>query len=176
MKENLFMEDCIRTRSGLYVNVFNPTPDMFCIEDVAWALSKIPRFMGHLKYDYTVLMHSILACQMTKGDKFEALMHDCTEAYLGDLPRPIKKRLTQYQELENNLRKVMAQKFGFNPEFSEQTHMVDSLLLHAEWEALMLDVSDADTGLISLFTAQYSKEDFIKKFLEFYHQYKPQTI
>ena len=54
MKENLYTPNCIRTFTGLYMNVFNPKPDMICIEDIAHALSQQPRFGGHLPRMYSV--------------------------------------------------------------------------------------------------------------------------
>ena len=48
MKENLYTKDCIRTFTGIYMNVFNPTSEMICIEDIAHSLSLQCRFAGHL--------------------------------------------------------------------------------------------------------------------------------
>lgn len=171
MQENLFTPNCIRTRHGKYVNILEPTPDMFIIEDVAYALNKIPRFSGHLKFDYTVLMHSINACLLTAGDKFEALMHDCTEAYIGDLSSPIKQLVPEYQRIETNLRKVMAQAFGFNPEFSQQTHDVDRLLLQMEWDQMMIG---NDPSLKQKACMSSSILPFQYHFLNLYNKHKPQ--
>ena len=52
--ENLHTADCIRTFTGLYMNVFEPTPEMICIEDIAHGLSNMPRFGGHLPEFYSV--------------------------------------------------------------------------------------------------------------------------
>lgn len=57
--ENLYTKDCIRTVSGIYVNVFEPKPEMFVIEDIAHALSFMPRFAGHLRWPYSVAQHSL---------------------------------------------------------------------------------------------------------------------
>ena len=51
-EENLYTPNCIRTFTGIYVNVFEPTPEMICIEDIAHALSNQCRFSGHLPTFY----------------------------------------------------------------------------------------------------------------------------
>lgn len=54
---------CIRTNSGLFINVFEPTKDVISIEDIAHALASIPRFGGHLNRHYSVAQHSVM-CMM----------------------------------------------------------------------------------------------------------------
>jgi len=91
--ENLFTPNCIRTFTGKYVNVFEPTLEMICIEDIAHALSMQCRFGGHLPYFYSVAQHSINCSFLvdTPCLKLEVLMHDASEAYLLGIPSPIKK-------------------------------------------------------------------------------------
>jgi len=135
-KENLYEPNCIRTFTGLYMNVFDPTPEMICIEDIAHALSMQCRFGGHLPKFYSVAQHSVNVADMSRT--LQALMHDSAEAYLLDIPSPIKKRLTGYKEIEDNLLRVIADKFGFDPILSEETKAADKVLLEFEWDTLML--------------------------------------
>lgn len=119
--ENLFTANCIRTFTGKYMNVFEPTEDMICIEDVAHALSNQCRFGGHLPKFYSVAQHSLMCCEMaTPERKLEALLHDASEAYLLDVPKPIKQRLSNYKEIEDNLMRLIAKKFGFQYPLSEE--------------------------------------------------------
>lgn len=139
-KEDLFTPNCIRTVTGLYVNVFDPKPEMFCIEDIAHSLSFQCRFGGHLPYFYSVAQHSLNCSYLIKEDehKFAALMHDASEAYLMDLPRPIKANIPEYKAVEDKLLKVIAAKFGFVYPFHEAVKKVDESMLRVEWDALML--------------------------------------
>ena len=105
--------DCILTYSGHYLNVFDPNPDHICIEDIAHALSQIPRFGGHLIRPLSVAEHSInVAYKVPTELGLDALLHDASEAYLMDIPKPIKKRLPDYIKLEEELTKVINAKFG----------------------------------------------------------------
>lgn len=137
--ENLFTPNCIRTYSGKYVNIFDPKPEMFCIEDIAHALSMQPRFSGHLRRFYSVAEHCINGCTMVgKKHKFAFLMHDASEAYLLDIPKPIKPHLSNYMEIEDNLMKVLSKVFGFEYPLSEEIKAVDLKMLHLEWNGLMI--------------------------------------
>ena len=140
IKENLFAPDCIRTFTGIYVNVFEPTPEMFCIEDIAHSLSQQCRFSGHLPQFYSVAEHSILCAGYVKYDsKLGALLHDATEAYMLDIPSPIKKRLKDYKEIENKLMECIAFTFGFEYPLSKDIKKVDEIILKTEWNELMLN-------------------------------------
>lgn len=139
--ENLFTPNSIRTFSGKYMNVFEPTPDMICIEDIAHALSMQCRFGGHLPKFYSVAQHSINCAHLVGNPKLklEALLHDASEAYLLDIPRPIKSKLENYKDIENNLMLLIAEKFEFAWPLSKAVKEADETMLWLEWENLMLD-------------------------------------
>ncbi len=137
--DNLYKPDCIRTFSGLYMNVFEPTPEMINIEDIAHALSHQCRFGGHLPEFYSVAQHSVLCSQLvTKEHRMAALLHDASEAYLLDIPRPIKNRLDNYKKIEDNLMLIISKLVGFQYPLTEQVKIVDEQMLQLEWEQLML--------------------------------------
>lgn len=132
--ENLYKKDHIRTFSGIYMNVFEPTLDMINIIDIAHALSKQCRFGGNLPMFYSVAQHSISCCNMIQEDKhkLQALLHDASEAYLIDIPSPIKKRLKEYLIIEERLMLLIAQKFGFEYPLSPEVKKVDKIALEME--------------------------------------------
>ncbi|HET8885571.1 MAG TPA: hypothetical protein VFM70_04370 [Salinimicrobium sp.] len=138
--ENLFKTDCIRTSSGIYINVFEPTEEMICIEDIAHSLAHQCRFGGHLPEFYSVAQHSVLCSLMVPEKlKLQALLHDASEAYLLDMPKPIKERLPDYKKIEDNLMQVIAKKFGFSYPLGKEVKAADGRLLEMEWNDLMLD-------------------------------------
>lgn len=139
--ESLYVKDCIRTFSGKYINVFDPDPDTIVIEDIAHALSFQCRFGGHLPEFYSVAQHSLLCSQYVNGDdvkRFAALMHDSSEAYLLDMPKPIKVNISQYNEIEDKLMKAIAIKFGFEYPKEQEIEEVDRFMLEREWKSIML--------------------------------------
>lgn len=60
---------CIETVTGKLVNPSNPSPDSICVEDIAWALSRIPRFAGHTitEIPYNVAQHSVYVSELVEG-------------------------------------------------------------------------------------------------------------
>ena len=132
---------CIRTNSGLFIDVFEPTKDVIAIEDIAHALASVPRFGGHLNRHYSVAQHSVMCMMKVSSfeDKKAALMHDASEAYLGDIPTPIKAKLPEYKVCEHNLMLMIADKFGFEYPLNEAVKEVDARMLQIEWENLVLD-------------------------------------
>jgi hypothetical protein len=135
-EENLYTPDCIRTASGIYMNVFEPTPEMVCIEDIAHALTYQCRFGGHLPTFYSVAHHSLNCSYLIDEPelKLAALLHDASEAYLLDIPRPIKQRLRDYKEIEDGLMRVIANKFGFEWPLHPEVKKVDEIMLQLEWD------------------------------------------
>lgn len=90
----------LRTYTGRYVSLLQPTTEMFCLEDVAHQLSLVPRWGGATSRHFSVAEHSIwtykLVRAMFPGDDvlaLDALLHDCEEAYTLDVQTPHKALL-----------------------------------------------------------------------------------
>jgi uncharacterized protein len=107
----------IRTVTGRYVDPMSMTADDVDIRDIAHALSRLCRFGGHAKGFLSVAQHSVAVSHMAVRYSFQvqrmALLHDATEAYLVDMPKPIKRRLPEYQKVEAHIAEAVAAKFGF---------------------------------------------------------------
>ena len=111
-------ENFIETYSGVRFNFSEPNPDDIRIVDIAHALSNLCRYNGHCCYFYSVAEHSILmtsAFAAKYPDNVTVaramLLHDAAEAYLCDIPRPIKYTLPDYRAAEAKLDAVIARKF-----------------------------------------------------------------
>lgn len=156
-------KDSIRTYSGLFINVFEPTPEMICIRDVAHSLSQQPRFAGHLFKFYSVAQHSVLCMRgVSTKNKMGALLHDASEGYLLDIPSPIKKRMPEYKSMEDKLMAVIAKKYNFDFPLTEEIHKIDREMLLMEWETLMINKDET----FPCWSQAQAEDEFMKAYLE----------
>jgi uncharacterized protein len=89
----------MQTYTGLAFWPLDPRPDEIRLVDIAHALSKLCRYGGQCLSFYSVAEHSLLVASKAPDHlKLVALMHDASEAYLLDIPRPIKRHLAGYAE------------------------------------------------------------------------------
>jgi len=138
--ENLYEINKIRTFTGKYINPLNPDPEMICIEDIAHALSMQCRFGGHTSRFYSVAEHSIeVANALPNKLKLAGLLHDAAEAYLLDIPKPVKAQIPGYSIFEKQLLKVILNKFGIALPLAEWINLVDRQQLEKEWNAWVVE-------------------------------------
>ncbi len=133
------------TNSGKMINMTNPSIDAFCAEDIAHALSLICRAAGNFKHFYSVAQHSIncmreaQARSFSKRVCFACLLHDASEAYLCDIPTPLKAELEDYKVIEEKFQKTIFKKFGLYPLTEEEERLVklvDEAMLWYEFKCL----------------------------------------
>lgn len=77
------------------------------IEVIAYSLANINRFTGHVGH-YSVAQHSVILSQQVPEEfALDALLHDATECYIGDVSAPLKAFLPDYQKLEDHYHGVI---------------------------------------------------------------------
>lgn len=145
----------ILTRSGKYFDFNDPKPEQVCIEDIAFGLSNNCRFAGQVAF-YSVAEHSV-ACyaEAIKRDPrdFEfhkaALMHDASEAYLLDIPKPLKIMIPGYSEIEKRVEDVIFEVFNVSRQYKTAVKEIDLALLKAERKELFRENHELNmwTGL-----------------------------
>lgn len=112
---------------------FAPHPHQIDIRDIAHGLSLLCRFSGQCPYFFSVAEHSIyVANNLPDNLKLEGLLHDASEAYLADLPRPVKVGLPEYNAIEAAVEEVIAQKFDLAFPTPSQVKTADNALLRNE--------------------------------------------
>lgn len=106
--------------------------------DIAHALGHLCRYGGHTRRFYSVAEHCVLMSRaVSPGNKLAALLHDATEAYVGDMIRPLKRQMPQYQDVEDNLWGFIATRFGVDPVIPAEVKEADNRILVNERQALM---------------------------------------
>ncbi|MGL3709475.1 HD family hydrolase [Leptospirillum ferriphilum] len=128
----------ILTHSGRHVELPDPDPEEIVIEDIARGLSRECRFSGQCQDFYSVAQHSVLASRIVeKGYALEALLHDAAEAYLRDIPQPLKRLMPEYSRIERKFDQVIRHRFGLPDKMSAFVHQADRVLLATEKRDLM---------------------------------------
>jgi len=170
--------DWIQTFTGKAFYPFDPRPEDICIQDIAHALSNLCRWGGHCSRFYSVAEHSVyvsreVAKHCDAHSALAGLLHDATEAYLVDLPRPIKNNLPGYKDTEAKLNATIMNRFGIDRFWANwaAVHTADNAVLFAERNQLMSespqawgwDVEPADVT-INCFNPQFAKTFFLAEF------------
>ncbi len=131
--------DWMQTFTGKKFWPLDPRPEDVSIEDISHALSLLCRFNGHCNEFYSVAQHSVLVSKIvTPENTLAALFHDASEAYLGDIIRPIKKFLPfAVKEIERRLEEVIFQHFSIQKYDKQEISRADNIVLFTEMRDLM---------------------------------------
>lgn len=134
----------IQTYSGGKFWPLDPRADELDIVDIACALSRVCRYAGHTRRFYSVAEHSVLVSRHVDPEYArEALMHDASEAYIGDMTRPLKRQpqMAAFVEAEAAIERCVAEKFGLrtDPEAVAAWKSIDDRILVDEITELMHD-------------------------------------
>lgn len=110
------------------------------IFDIGWALAQNLRFNGHSRIPYSVAEHCVaLSCVVPHELQFAALMHDASEAYIGDIIAPLKQTLPALVELENQIHRTIFDKFNIDFRLMDKVKPWDWQMCRTEAHLLMGD-------------------------------------
>jgi len=126
----------------------------FSLVDIAHSLSLICRFNGHSTHMWSVAQHSLLVIDVLRISSTTrlidfygnhllkwALLHDAPEAYVGDMVRPLKDAMPEYQEAEKRIERAMAEQFQLSLPMPDEVKMADDRALAIEAQYLGFDIS-----------------------------------
>ena len=170
----------ITTHSGQQVDIESPHSDTLCIEDIAHALSFLCRGSGQANFFFSVARHCVYCAQEARARGFSrevvlaCLLHDASEAYMTDVPKPIKDNLIpQYRRYEDALLDKIYEKFigrTLTDDELSQVALIDHVLLQYDLKYLL----NIDTALPPIHIAlQYEYipfEDAKNGYLDIFHE------
>ena len=160
----------IQTFTGKRLDLDPPDPSQIDIEDIAHGLSMLCRFNGQCTKFYSVAEHSIhVSHEINPKFALVGLLHDAAEAYLGDVPSPLKKQLCQFSKFEHQMEEAVGEKFEIDAELfsSRELKRADVQLLIDEKAVLMVDAPEVkDPSRIKCWGPDESKQQFLERFGE----------
>lgn len=129
----------VSTHSGTKFYPMDPRPEDIHLEDIAYGLSNTVRFGGQTDRFLSVAEHSILvAYKVIEGGIHDynvvlwALLHDAAEAYIGDMPRPLKRMIPEFETIERGIITAIARRFDLSPAMPDIVKAIDRDICAAE--------------------------------------------
>lgn len=130
----------IRTFTGKLVDVIEPDPAHIDLLDIAHALSYQNRFNGHTWRPSSVARHSIVVARMVSTQTTDerviarALLHDGSEGFIGDMVKPLKQVMPEFQHVEDRIEAVINAKFNIEVDPDEWKLIKNADVVGRQWE------------------------------------------
>ena len=166
--------DWLQTYTGKKFWPLDPRVEEVDIEDIAHALSNICRFGGHIHEFYSVAEHSWYLSYYCGEHALCGLLHDAAEAYVADVPSPLKKYLTNYKDIENRVMEVICEKFNLPKKMPAIVKEVDNRILIDEKNRFLKNCMPWETTATQLGISEFmyglpparAKQVFLNRFKE----------
>lgn len=135
------------TFSGKLVDLLKPKAGDVLLDDVAHHLAMICRFGGAVAEHYSIAGHCVLVSKILEMDypddrelQFAGLLHDASEAYVGDVVSPLKHQLPGYAPIEDRWMREIGAAFGVDYKLFDdpRVHRADDQAFGSEWRDLFL--------------------------------------
>lgn len=134
--------DWMITASGVQFRPAAPDPAAVRIYDIAHGLAHLCRYNGQCRMFYSVAEHSVLLARHFMQQRMNyrlgrwAIVHDGSEAYIGDVVRPLKRALPDYRLIEKGVEAAIFQALGLEGDMPPEIKAADTAILHDERRAL----------------------------------------
>lgn len=128
----------MQTFTGRRFFPMDPDPDEVDVLDVAHSLAMQCRYNGHVRSFYSVAEHCVLVSRVVAPEHaLWGLLHDATEAYVGDMVRPLKVHMPAYRAAEDRVMDAIATRYGLVGPMPAEVKEADTRLLLDERDALL---------------------------------------
>lgn len=158
----------ITTYSGLTFDIHDEDEWNFDKFDIAHSLSTINRFAGHVEF-YSVAEHSARVADMLKDwgcppeVQLLGLLHDASEAYLLDIPRPWKGTVyigkRTYMDVEDDIQAALFEWAGITYAYDNDWDIVKE----ADMETYRIEAMARPTPSVMGFSPNSMRTEFIWK-------------
>lgn len=133
----------ILTADGNYFDFEAPDPSHFTLHAIATGLANTCRFGGQCWPFYSVAEHSIWVSHIVPKElALHALFHDAAEAFIVDMPKPLKVMLPDYRALEKRIEAVLFPALDLPIEMPPDIKHADRMMLATEQRQLMKNRDD----------------------------------
>lgn len=127
----------ISTYSRGYFSFLDPDQTPLQIVDIARGLANTCRYGGQIGRFYSVAEHSVHASYLVDPEyAYDALMHDAPEAVIGDMVKPLKEILPDYQAVEDRVEASIFRQFNVSNPLPKAVKTADIQMLILEKEQL----------------------------------------
>jgi len=155
------MKPVINLHSGKWINLIDTNIDDITIHDIARGLANKGHYGGHTPKYFSIAEHSILVSYITGN--LQGLLHDGSEAYIGDMLYPIKDLVPDFVLIEDNLMMKIMNKFNLKYNY-EDVKSADTLIKGYEW----INFFDSDCPFISTTEILSAKEIYKLPSIKYY--------
>ncbi len=127
------MDNAILLESGEFYSYVNPQANKWTIEDIALSLGHLCRYSGQVQKFYSIAQHCYLVSYAVDQEfALDGLLHDGVEAFMVDIPTPLKMLLPDYKQIEAEHEQEMFSRFGLEYPMNPAVKKADTELLCAE--------------------------------------------
>ena len=171
----------ITTYTRKYFDPVHPEAEKIDIRDIAHALSMICRGNGHVSSFWSVGEHCICCAKEALGRGYSerqalvCLLHDASECYMSDVPRPLKQEMPRYREVEDQLLQAIYEKFlgsGLTDEEARRLKEIDDDLLWYDLDILLEEKQSGEAPKLH-FELDYTVRSFAeveREYLELFQR------
>lgn len=168
----------IETTTGVKFSLLEPKSRDVRLWDIAVALSRIPRYVGHGSHAYSVALHSVYVSLLLEGTGLEreGLMHDATEAYINDISSPLKRLINEASKgfldtVELRIWDAICERFDLCADALQSVKAADQQAFLAERRDLGFQVSipselHAAKAKISIYSEVGARDTFLARALQ----------
>jgi uncharacterized protein len=136
------LEGWIHVGGGRRFWPLEPRAEDIHLDDVIHALSNLCRYGGHTREFYSVAQHTVYVAHRTPQPLRKwALVHDFSEAYLVDMPRPIKHQpeFEFYNVAEGRIQRAVFERFGLRGDLPAEVKQIDADICYDEMHDMLAD-------------------------------------